>query len=62
MIKINLIKPKNAITFETCFFLVTFFSNYFEAKESTGRVDILSNRNDTKLATYGVWGGLKILK
>ena len=41
--------------------LVLFFSAYFDAKGSTGRVTILSSRNDTKLASYGSWGGLKII-
>ncbi len=42
--------------------LVTYFSNYFDAKGSTGRVTVLSNRNDKKLATYSVWTGVKILE
>lgn len=41
---------------------VMFFSEYFDAKGSTARVTVLSNRNDKKLATYGVWGGLDILE
>lgn len=40
---------------------VRFFSAYFEAADSTGRVEILSNRNDTALATLNL-GGMKILK
>lgn len=42
--------------------LVMFLSKYFEVKGSTRRVTVFSNRNDTKLATFGSWGGLKILK
>jgi len=41
---------------------VGMFSRYFEAKGSTGRVEVLSNRNDQKLATYSVWSGIKILQ
>lgn len=41
---------------------VTMFSRYFDAKGSTARVDVLSNRNDKKLATYSVWGGIKIIE
>ncbi len=41
---------------------VMLLSKYFESKGRTGRVTILSNRNDTKLATYGAWGGIKILQ
>ena len=37
-------------------------SAYFTLKGSTGRVTVLSNRNDKKLATYGSWGGMKILE
>jgi len=39
---------------------VVIFSQYFEAKGSTGRVNVLSNRNDQKLASYSVWSGVKI--
>ena len=42
--------------------LVMMFSKYFDAKGSTGRVEILSNRNDNKLATYSSWSGVKILE
>lgn len=42
--------------------LVAFFSQYFEMKRGYERVTVLSDRNDTKLATYGPWGGIKILK
>ena len=41
---------------------VAVFSNYFDAKGSTGRVTVLSNRNDSKLATYSVWSGIKIIR
>lgn len=41
---------------------VMLFSKYFDSKGSTGRVTVLSNRNDTKLATYGSWEGIKILR
>ncbi len=41
---------------------VMLLSKYFDSKGSSGRVTILSNRNDTKLATYGSWGGIKILQ
>ncbi len=41
---------------------VNLFSDFFDQSGSTGRVTILSNRNDDKLATFGVWGGMKILK
>jgi len=41
---------------------VTLFSQYFESKGSTGRVEILSNRNDKELATYSVWNGIKIIE
>lgn len=40
--------------------LVLFFNLYFEVKGSTGRVSILSDRNDTKFASYSVWSGVKI--
>lgn len=42
--------------------IVFLFSRYFEVKGSTGRVEVLSNRNDQKLATYSVWSGIKILQ
>lgn len=42
--------------------IVTFFSAYFDMKDSTGRVTILSNRNDSKLATYSSWSGIKIIQ
>ena len=42
--------------------LVSFFSEYFEGKGSTGRVTVLSSRNDTKLGTFSVWTGIKILQ
>ncbi len=41
--------------------LVMSFSRYFEMKGSTRRVTVRSSLNDTKMATYGSWGGLKIL-
>jgi hypothetical protein len=41
---------------------VAIFSNYFDAKGSTGRVNVLSNRNDKKLATYSSWDGINILE
>jgi len=41
---------------------VLFLSRYFDLKGSTGRVTILSNRNDQKLATYSAWSGVKILQ
>jgi len=41
---------------------VMFLSRYFDLKGSTGRVTILSNRNDQKLATYSGWSGVKILQ
>ena len=41
---------------------VNLFSTYFEQAGSSGRVTIRSNRNDNKLATFGVWGGVKILR
>ena len=40
--------------------ITMFFSKYFEAMGSSARVTLRSNRNDTVLATYGSWGGLKI--
>lgn len=42
--------------------ITRFFSGYFSAKGSTARVTILNNRDDTKLATYSVWSGVKILQ
>jgi len=33
---------------------------YFIRKGKSGRLDILSNRNDQKLASYSVWSGVKI--
>ena len=42
--------------------MVNFFSNYFSAKGDAGNLTILSNRNDTKLATLGLWSGIKILQ
>lgn len=42
--------------------IVLRLSKYFDSKGSTGRVTILSNRNDNKLATYSVWSGIKILE
>lgn len=41
---------------------VMLFSKYFDSKGSSARVTVLSNRNDSKLATYGAWGGIKILQ
>lgn len=41
---------------------VVLFSKYFDQKNGYKRVDILSNRNDKKLATYSVWDGIKILE
>ena len=40
--------------------VVMFFSQYFEASGRPGQVTVLSNRNDTKLAKYSVWSGVKI--
>lgn len=40
--------------------LVMGFSAYFDLKGSTKRVTVRSSLNDTKMATYGSWGGLKI--
>jgi len=40
--------------------LVMLLSEYFNAKGSTGRVTIMSNLNDQKLATYSIWTGVKI--
>ena len=40
--------------------LVLFWSNYMKIKTDYEWVDILSNRNDTKLAKYSVWSGVKI--
>ena len=42
--------------------IVTIFHKYFDLKGSTGRVTVLSNRNDKKLATYGSWRGIRILE
>lgn len=42
--------------------LVNFFSDYFISKGRTGSLTILSSRNDTKLATLSLWGGVKILQ
>ena len=39
---------------------VLLFREYFKCKGKSGRVDILSNRNDQKLASYSVWSGVKI--
>ena len=41
---------------------VAMFSKYFDSKGSTGHVEVLSNRNDKKLATYSVWSGIKIIE
>lgn len=42
---------------------VLVFSRYFDMKGSTGRVTILSNRNDVdKLGSYSVWSGVKIYR
>jgi len=41
---------------------VMLFSRYFDLNGSTGRVEILSDKNDTKLATFSSWSGVKILK
>jgi len=38
------------------------FSSYFKSKGSNSSVTILSSHNDEKLATYGSWGGLKIIR
>jgi len=42
--------------------ILTCFSRYFDLKGSTGRVTILSKYSDKKLATYGSWGGMRILE
>jgi len=42
--------------------VVSRLSAYFTLKGSTGRVTVLSNRNDKKLATYGSWRGIRILE
>ena len=41
---------------------VIFFSRYFREKGESGWVEILSSRNDKKLATYDSWEGIKILE
>jgi len=41
---------------------VILFSKYFDSKGSTGRVTILSSRNDEKLATYNSFSGIKIIR
>ena len=41
---------------------VTYFSQYFDLKGSTGRVTIRSKYSDEKLASYSVWTGIKIYK
>jgi len=48
------------LTIEEKQMFVRQFSRYFDAKDSTGRVTILSHRNDTKLGSYSVWTGIKI--
>ncbi len=42
--------------------LILTFSVYFKMKGSTGRVNILSNRNDRKLGSYSVWSGVKVIE
>jgi len=42
--------------------IVLYFSQYFKAKGSTGRVTILSDRNDEELGSYSVWSGIKITR
>jgi len=51
-----------SFTLENKQLLVRCLSKYFDMKGSTARVTVRSSRNDEKLATYGSWGGLKILK
>lgn len=40
---------------------VLMWSAYFKSLGHTSHVEILSDRNDTKFATYSEWGGCKIL-
>jgi len=50
------------LSLETKQSTVVLFSKYFEQKRGYKRVEILSNRNDKKLATYSVWDGIKIIE
>ena len=52
----------SALPIETKEGVVIFFSRLFKARGRSGRVDILSNRNDQKLASYSNWSGMKIIK
>ena len=40
--------------------IVLYFSALFDSKGSTGRIAIRRALNDTKLASYSVWTGVKI--
>jgi len=42
--------------------LIMYFSAYFDSQNSSGRVKILSSRNDKKLGSYSVWTGIKIIE
>lgn len=50
----------DAMSLETKQDFVAWFSMYFDAKGSTGRVTVLGNRNDVELGSYSVWSGIEI--